>query len=169
MRQVSRGKLAIPLVAVALLPACSLIGAGSGASPSPTAKPAKKAAAPKPTPTPTALIAKDGTDLKACKKADCQVIIRGDVDVPVQQRYGIYQLHLTHSPPNQLTFTVLRTQLGPVNGYLAGTGYVSLANGVTFTVEKMSPKGAVVRFERKALDDDNDKASGSDGLALYGS
>lgn len=168
MRLPSPAKPALPLVAAALLlPGCSMIGAGS--EPSPTASPAKKpAAAPKTTPPPV-LTAADGTNLKACKEADCQVIIRDKADIPIGREFGIYDFRLTHTAPNRLSFTIIRTELGLVDGYVAGTGEVSLANGVTFTVEKMTPKGAVLRFEPKAAKKDSDTVNGSEGAALYGS
>ena len=112
--------------------------------------------------------AEDGTDLSACRDADCEVVVRDSADIPLDRRFGCDLFRVTPRQPDQVRFVVLRSQTNDVNGYIGGTGYLSLANGVTMTVVRADGDSAVLRFEPRAEDPRNDRASGSTGLGLFG-
>lgn len=158
------------LVAALFISSCSDSGDEADSKPSDRPTEQKRASAPpspppkKPSPTP--LRAADGSDVKACRDANCEILLRGAARIPVHPRLGFTMFKLAYEKPRTVTFDVQRPEYGNVSGYIGGTGYLSLANGVTVTVKKIDSQGAVLRFEPKAQDRHNDQASGSEGLSL---
>jgi hypothetical protein len=113
------------------------------------------------------LVAANGTDVGACKEASCQIIVSGAVKVPLAPKFRMSQFLLTHEAPNRLTFDIRQRGQQPFMGYVLGTGRISLATGITVTIERMESGGAVLKFEPKAEDPEHNKASGSEGLSIY--
>jgi hypothetical protein len=170
------------LITTLLLPvtACSSTADDSGEAPSKsTARPSKSTETPSrtaissPSPqrpsAPPALSAADGSDLKACRDADCEIVIRGAAHIPLDPKLGVTRFLLTYVSPNEVTFEVDRAELNSVSGYIKGTGFLGLTNGVKVTVKKINASGAVLRFEPKTTDPDNNQVSASEGGAVYGS
>ncbi|GAA1295507.1 hypothetical protein GCM10009634_50220 [Saccharothrix xinjiangensis] len=91
----------------------------------------------------------------------------GTVQVPLAPGFGCAGFTVTHGAPNKVDFTVVRTEMRTVRANLMGTGYLSLGNGVTVTIEEVSPTGAVLRFEPRAEDPTRDTARASEGLRIY--
>ena len=111
--------------------------------------------------------AADGGDLSACRDATCEVVVRESADIPLDGRFGCESFHVTVKAPDTVSFVVLRPEYGNLTGYIRGTGYLSLANGVTMTVVRVDGSDAELRFEPKAEDRHNDRARGSKGLGIY--
>ncbi|MFF0726885.1 hypothetical protein [Streptomyces sp. NPDC004134] len=155
------------LAAALLLSSCSGSDDAAGPKPSDPPERSRTSASSLPAkPSPTPLQAADGSDVKACRNADCEILLRGTVEIPVRPSFGVVGFTLSHEEPNTVTFDVQRPEYGNASGYIAGTGFLSLANGVTVTVEEIDSRGAVLRFEPKAKDRKNDRAAGSEGLSL---
>lgn len=106
-------------------------------------------------------------DPAACVNADCRLQVSGTVLVPLDDRFGCAQFTVTHSAPNKVDFTVIRTRMNAVRATLMGTGHLALANGITVTIEQVDPSGAVLRFEPRTDDPTRDTARASEGLRLY--
>ncbi|GAA4104607.1 hypothetical protein [Actinomadura miaoliensis] len=162
MSHITLVRRAFPLLVPVLLAAgCSSSSDQSTAEKSATATPLL------PLPHP-ALTGADGADVKACKDADCEILVRGrSTAIPLAPRFGITTFLVTHVPPNKMTYVVIRTNGESVQAYNRGTGWFSLGAGLTVTVRKIDHTGAVVRFEPKARDGDEDKITGSKGAAIY--
>lgn len=172
-------KLVPPLLLAGLLTAaCST----SADSPAPAAKNSaaatgtrtpsgdRKVSTPRSTPrssAPVPLKAANGTDVKACADADCEILIHGAIHVPLESRFGVASFGLTYSAPDEVAFVIIRTETSDVHGYVEGTGYIALANGVLVTVKKIDATGAVLRFQPRTMDPHNDKFSGSKGLSTF--
>ncbi|GLZ14005.1 hypothetical protein Acsp04_42400 [Actinomadura sp. NBRC 104425] len=110
----------------------------------------------------------DDADVKACKDADCEIVVRGrSTAIPLDQKFGITTFLLTHVPPDKVTYVVIRTNGESTQAFQRGTGRFSLDAGLTVTVRKIDHTGAVVRFEPKARDGDKDRITGSRGAAIY--
>ncbi|WP_052770338.1 hypothetical protein [Streptomyces sp. CNQ-509] len=155
------------LAAVLLLSSCSDSDDAADAKPSDRPERSRTSASPSPKkPSPTPLHAADGSDVKACWNADCEILLRGTAEIPVRPGFGITGFTLGHEKPNTMTFDVRRPEYGNASGYIAGTGFLSLANGVTVTIKEIDSRGAVLRFEPKAKDRKSDRAAGSEGLSL---
>ena len=125
----------------------------------------------KPTPTTTApppLAAANGSDVKACQKADCQILLTGAADVPLAAKFGVHQFSLKYVAPNRVEFTMIRTKMGYSRGYIAGEGHLSFANGLSLDVERVDATGAVLRFLPKTDNPKADTGNSSEGLAIYG-
>jgi hypothetical protein len=180
-------RLAAPvLLAALLLPACSSSSdntdadadADTGAAASTSAAPRSPDPSPSPalspsgTPTPTQteaeplpLPAEDGRNLDACRQADCEVYVEASGLIPLAPRFGVSDFAVDVQD-STVTFIVKRRELKDVAGYLVGTGYLSLTNGVTMTVDSISETGAVLRFEPRATDPD-DALVGGEGSMLF--
>ena len=162
MRHINAVRRAVPLlVPVLLVPACS------SSSPERPAAAKSTTSAPKsPAPSPS-LTAANGTDVKACKKGDCEIVVRGKTaDIPLAETFGIHKLYVTHVPPNKMNYVVLRTNGQLTRAYHRGTGMFSLAYGPKITVTRLDETGAVLRFEPKKGDKKNDRISGSLGAGF---
>ncbi len=159
--------------ALLLLAAFGMAGCSSKApEAAPSSSPAPSTTTtPQPTPTTTApppLAAANGSDVKACQKADCEILLTGATDVPLAAKFGVHQLSLKFVAPNRVEFTMIRTKMGYSRGYLEGTGHLSFANGLSFDVERVNATGAVLRFMPKTDNSKADTGNSSDGLAIYG-
>jgi hypothetical protein len=104
-----------------------------------------------PTPSPSSSVSvlavpKDGTNLKACADATCEVIIKGDNRVAMAKKFRIVEIRLTQSP-ERLDFYVDRLSGDNTGGWLGGTGNVSLADGIKITVVRNDRSGALITFE----------------------
>ncbi|MFI6505930.1 hypothetical protein [Nonomuraea typhae] len=161
---------ALPAISMALLigacgspqrPAAAPTSAAATFTPTPSS------AAPTPTPTPPELTAKDGSNVKACRKGDCEIHVRGTVRVPLDRKFGMPSFIVIHKPPNEVRFQISRPASGDVEAYVAGTGYIALANGIKVTVKMIDGSGAVLRFQRKTVDPRNDLSEGSEGTGIY--
>ncbi len=142
------------------------------AAPSSSAVPTPTTTTPKPTPTTTApppLTAANGSDVKACRQADCQILLAGAADVPLAAKFGVHQLNLKFVAPNRVEFTMIRTKMGYSRGYIAGAGHLSFANGLSIDLERADATGAVLRFLPKTDNPKADTGNSSEGLAIYGS
>ncbi|MEU6716219.1 hypothetical protein ABZ897_32545 [Nonomuraea sp. NPDC046802] len=78
-------------------------------------------------------------------------------------KFGMPKFTIIHKAPNEVRFHISRPAYGGMEGWVKGTGYLALANGVKVTVKKVDRSGAVLRFQRKTMDPDNDQVSASDG------
>ncbi|MEV0072610.1 hypothetical protein [Amycolatopsis sp. NPDC050768] len=152
--------------------ACSflLLAAGCSTPPQPPPPPPEPIVAPpsvstvpaEPTPTTShTLIAKDGSDLTACRDGSCDVLIHGSVTVPLDARFATRRLTLTQSAPDRLDFAIDRTELPDIKGHFRGEGYVSLANRITVTVLDIDATGAVIRVSPSS-ESSQDKIWGDD-------
>ncbi|MGP3970493.1 hypothetical protein [Streptomyces sp. 6N223] len=181
MRTPTTAKIAAPLLLSALLlPACSSssddtapddAARDSEAAPrNPTPSPTTPSPTPTPTPTheptPTPsesppLPAEDGTDVEACRQADCEIYVE-EAEIPLDPEFG-FSLFVVSADPasNVMLVGTERPEFGEVGAIIEGTGYVSFANGVTVTVVAFGETGAVLRFESRATDPE-DTVSGGD-------
>jgi len=142
-------------------------GTGSDGTGAGKAAPSRAASSPPAeTSAPPTLEAADGSDVTACRKADCEILVEGAVDVPLATRFGITDFDVRHEAPNTVTFEYARPDTEHV-AEIKGTGMLALASGVKVTIEEIDDTGAVLRFEPKTLDPENDKASGSHGVHLH--
>jgi hypothetical protein len=87
----------------------------------------------------------DGTNLKACADARCEVIIKGDNRLAMAKRFGITELRLTQSP-GRLDFHVDRVSGDNTGGWVGGTGHIGLAEGITITIVRNDRSGAWITF-----------------------
>lgn len=130
---------------------CCLLLAGCeiGASPRSSSSPSTATSAstsPTPTPSPSVLAApKDGTNLKACADATCEVIIKGRNRLAMAKKFGVVGLDLAQTP-GRLDFYVDRSSGDNTGGWIGGTGHLTLAEGITITVERNDRSGALLRF-----------------------
>jgi hypothetical protein len=113
------------------------------------------------------LRARNGSEVKACRKANCEILIRGAVSIPLDPRFGCNRFTVTYAAPNQVRIMVERSRLNDVRVIIKGTGYVGLANEVTVTVKKIDASGAVLGFSPTTADTGNDNARGTDGLSMF--
>jgi hypothetical protein len=166
MRTRNMARHVLPLLITALLaPACARTPAGPDPE-SGSAAPTTVTGGPE-TSAPPALTAADGADVTACTDADCEILVDAAAGIPLDPTFGCRRFIVTYVTPNQVTFEVGRSELSDVNASIKGTGYLSLGNGVTVTVEKIDDSGAVLRFSPTAQDTKNDKGSGSEGFSIY--
>ena len=91
-------------------------------------------------------VAKDGSNLKACGDAACEVLIKGTHRVPMAKRFGIVEI-LLRTSPDRLEFYVDRRSGDDTSGWVDGTGNVSLADGIKITIVRNDRRGALLRFE----------------------
>lgn len=176
-------RYALPLLVAALLVAALLVSSCSDSDDKADSKPSNRPAeqsspaeqsrtsappSPRTTPSPTPPRAADGSNVKACRNADCEILLRGSAEIPVRPSFGFTKFTLSYEKPKTVTFDVQRPEYGAVSGYIGGKGFLSLANGVTVTIKEIDSRGAVLRFEPKAMDRNNDQASGSEGLSIVG-
>jgi hypothetical protein len=129
---------------------------------SPTASPRPKASPP------PALKAANGTNVKACRYAACEIIIRGSADIPLSPKFGFTAFVFTHAASDKVTFAVVRPESNNVNGYFDGPGYIGFANGVKVTVEEINASGAVLRLEPKTVNPNNDELTATQGGGITG-
>jgi hypothetical protein len=88
---------------------------------------------------------KDGTNLKACADAVCEVIIKGDNRLAMAKKFGIVELRLTQTP-ERLDFYVDRKSGDNTGGWVCGTGSITLAEGIKITIARNDRKGALISF-----------------------
>lgn len=136
---------------------------GSAAVSSPVASPVPSAAVARPT---ASLTAADGTDLEACADADCQVLIGGQAEVRPVPSIGVDGVILTYRGPDSFSIGAGRGSYY-VDCDLTGTGYLSMAWGVTVTVEGYTPGGAIVRITPESEGDDAHRGSGTEAFSLH--
>jgi hypothetical protein len=110
--------------------------------PSLTPSPAPSASPPVSVPA----VAKDGSNLEACADASCEVLIKGTHRVPMAKRFGIVEI-LLRTSSDQLEFYVDRAKGDDTSGWVGGTGYVSLADGIKITILRNDRRGVLLRFE----------------------
>ena len=91
-------------------------------------------------------VAKDGSNLKACADATCEVLIKGRHKVAMAKKFGIIAIYLLQSP-DRLDFYIDRVSGDNTEGWVGGTGNVSLADGITITILRNDRRGAMLRFE----------------------
>lgn len=91
-------------------------------------------------------VPKDGSNLKACADATCEVLVKGRHTVPMAKKFGIIAIHLLQSP-DQLDFYVDRVSGDNTEGWVGGTGNVTLADGISITILRNDRRGAMLRFE----------------------
>lgn len=172
MRNPTRPRPLWPLLIVALLVA----GCSPAASvPAPTRA---SSSAPKTSAPPAAEAAK-GPDVNACRDADCQIVVHGAADIPLDPRFGVRKFSVTYAHPDHVTIDVGRPKPKDMSAFIEGPGYLTLANGLTVVVENFNGSGAVLRFSPTAVnenissptvtDKNNDKGSGTEGFFLSSS
>ena len=126
-----------------------LAGCGSAAPPrsfSPPSIAPSASASPSPSPSISVPAApKDGTNLKACADATCEVVIKGDNRLAMAKKFRIAELILNQSP-GRLELYVDRVSGDDTSGWVDGTGNVSLADGITITIVRNDRSGALIRF-----------------------
>lgn len=161
-------KAAALLVVAFGLTACST-PVPEAAPPSSSVVPTTPSTTPKPTPTTTpSPPPANGSDVGACRQADCEILLAGAADVPLAAKFGVHQLSLKFVAPNRVEFTMIRTKMGYSSGYIAGAGHLSFANGLSVDLERADAKGAVLRFLPKTDNPKADTGNSSEGLAIYG-
>jgi hypothetical protein len=89
-----------------------------------------------------------------------------DAEFTPARKFGIDRLFLTVKKPKRTEFTVVR-RIGNIQGYVDGTGYLSLAGSVTIRIEWADADGVILRFEPKSHNKEKDEARGREGLSLY--
>ena len=124
-----------------------------------------------PQPTPSAVVSAKpslsySTDLRSCVDGQCEVLLTTSDSLTPNRQFDIGRITLTHVDPDRLEYVVIRADGSEVNGYVGGTGYLSMATGPTINVVRHDKDGALLRFEPQASDRKNDVASGS-GAAIY--
>lgn len=117
--------------------------------------------------------------MKACRYADCQIVIHGAAGIPLDPKFGVRKFSVTYARPDQVTFEVARSRPKDMRALIEGTGYLTLANGLTVIVENFNASGAVLRFSPTTVnvntssptvtDKNNDKGSGTEGFFLSSS
>lgn len=105
-------------------------------------------------------------DVGACVNAECEILLTGAVDIPLAAQFGMSEFWFAYGPPNQVSFRTTADGRRPFNGVVKGTGHISLAAGVTVTIERVDSTGAVIRLESKTDDPSSNNASGSEGLMV---
>lgn len=113
------------------------------------------------------MVAADGTDVGACADADCQILIGDMVEVRPRPPIDVDGILLTYIAPNRLSIGAGRGSRY-IDCDLTGTGYLSIAWGVTVTVETYTGDGAIVRLTPEAEKDDAHTGSGTEGFSLNG-
>lgn len=182
-------RLPAPLIPALLVPALVLTACSSGTTatsgPAPSGSSATrtrpsttppKAPAPR-TPVPKtspprasaspALKAADGTDVKACRDASCEIVVHRTADIPLSG-FGFSSFVFTHVAADRLTFAVVRPASSDVNGYFSGPGYIGFSNGVKATVERLDASGFVLRLQPKTVDPNDDELVTTRGGGIYG-
>ncbi|GLY98988.1 hypothetical protein Acsp02_62420 [Actinoplanes sp. NBRC 103695] len=91
-------------------------------------------------------VPKDGSNLKACADASCEVLVKGTHRVPMAKKFGIVEI-LLRTSPYRLEFYVDRVDGDDTSGWVGGTGNVSLADGITITIVRNDRRGALLKFE----------------------
>lgn len=84
-------------------------------------------------------------DLSACSDAQCEIVVSGTVDVPIDPGYGFDRITVSHLPPDRVTFDAGDPSGGYLHGEVQGGGTVTL-NGLTIEALGIDPSGAVLRF-----------------------
>lgn len=113
---------------------------GSPTGGSPTAGSPTRTRLPLPAPS-----AANGTDVRACREARCEILVRGRVTVPLSPRFGFTTFTITFVPPNRTLFAAADAQGGSFQGEIGGMGELS-TNGIVVRVIAVGPAGAVLRF-----------------------
>ena len=165
----------LPLALLTLTACASTapVAAPSSSSAVPTATtsstPTSSTPTPKTTAPPPPAPAANGSDVQACKQATCEILVSGTVTVPLAAKFGVHELSLAFVAPNRINFTMIRTKMAYVRGYIAGAGHLSFANGMSFDVERVDAAGAVLRFTPKTDNPHSDTGNSSEGLGIFGS
>ncbi|MGN9913243.1 hypothetical protein ACTMTJ_37455 [Phytohabitans sp. LJ34] len=118
--------------------------------------------------TQTPLTAANGTDVRACRNADCEILISGQVEIPLAPKFGCTRFAVVYFPPNRVAFNVDCAKTGNVTGYFLGRGTLRLVIAVTLEVDKIDGTGAVLHFLPKNTTEDptRNQVSGQDGAAF---
>ena len=172
MRNLTRPWQGLPLLIVAVLvPGCSPAAPAAAPAHAVSGVP-KKSASPAPRAT-------TGSDVQPCRYADCEIVIHGAADISLDPKFGVLKFSVSYARPDQVTIEVDRLKPKDVHALIQGTGYLSLASGLTVIVENFNASGAVLRFSPTTpnmntssptvTDKNNDKGSGTDGFFLSSS
>ena len=111
-------------------------------------------------------MAANGTDVASCRNADCEILVSGQVTVPLARKFGCTTFVMSYVAPKKVTFSLYCTKTGVVNGYFLGRGRVQLANAVTVEVDKIDGTGAVLHVLPKAGEPGRNNVSGEFGAAM---
>jgi hypothetical protein len=95
-----------------------------------------------------ALTAEDGTDVSACADGNCEIVVTGAVDIPLEPRFGFTTFRVTFTPPNLVEFIGEDAGGGSFRGSVGGTGGIG-TNGLALFVRTVRGQGAVVRFSAR--------------------
>lgn len=112
------------------------------------------------------LSAANGTDVKSCSNADCEIVITGEVTIPMARKFDCTTFIMRHAAPHKVSFSVDCAETGVVNGYVLGKGTIRLANSVAIEIDRNDSAGAVLHFLPKTDDPGRNKASGEFGASI---
>lgn len=157
--------------ALALMASCSSGDVPVAAPPSPaptSAQPSPPAAKTSRTSqTPEALTAADGSNAKACSDGRCQIVVKGQTDFALNGKFNCDGIVVTYRKPDEVNLIVAVADGDPVNATITGTGNLRLAYGLTLTVERTTPAGAVLRVAPQKNDPGNHTGTGTKGFSLW--
>jgi hypothetical protein len=163
-------RLLAALAAVLLTASCSTPGAGTP-GPSmvaPSAVPSTPpSTAPPPSAPPAALTAANGVNANACRDGTCEIIVKGTSEFALTGKFSGDGIVISFTKPNKVVLVVSVRDGEDLTATITGTGYLALAFGLTITVEKTTPGGALVRVNPAKNDPRNHKGSGTEGFSLY--
>jgi hypothetical protein len=114
------------------------------------------------------LTAANGTDLTACGDADCEVLVNGQVEVPLAPAFECVRFAVGYFAPNRVAFNVDCVGSGHVTGYFLGRGALRLVNGITLEVDRIDGTGAVLHLIPRTTTDDptRNQVNGEFGAAF---
>jgi hypothetical protein len=146
-----KGKVA--LVAVGCAAALVACGApvpkqAAPATPSPSVSPSAA-----PTPSPSSVVlprAADGTNVRACFDATCEILVTGRTKIPVDEKYGLATLEVASISSSGVDFHAVApdgTQLN-ASQQRPDQGGASTLNHVRILIVAMNDKGAVIKLSR---------------------
>ena len=156
-------RYALPLVAGALLVSgCSSAVPGSGVPA--TSEVSSSAPAPSSPP----LAAANGSDISACGDADCEILIHGQVEIPLNPTFRCTRYAVVYFAPNRVAFNIDCADTGQVTGYVLGRGTIHLATAISLEVDRIDETGAVLHFQPKmsTTDPTRNQVSGEFGAAF---